>query len=222
MTHCLKTLAVSFGLTASVAAAPVMAEVRLTLGNCLDTHVVDGKERNLGPGAELVLANGVHQLVVDCTVSVGRSEDETFPETSEALVVRFDASDSALTLAAPTIRSRQQLEAFNRSRDLRLQTAGGDEVGYQVAVLEKEGFQVFRDYLREVEVFNRSSSPAATSGFRAPAVAGAATDVKASAGQPSGAAAPDQELVNQMLRYWYLKADPKTRNEWKNWILSSE
>ena len=93
-------------------------------------------------------------------------------------------------------------------------------MNYHVDVLEKEGFQVFRDYPGELEAFNRNSSPAAIR-MQLPGLADADTDTAGPSPKAGDQGAPDQETVRQMLRYWYLQADKQTRKEWKNWIQSS-
>lgn len=218
----LKVIFISFCLFVALLPVQVVAEVTLTLDSCLQTHVVNGKGRAVAPGDSLTLANGSHQLVVDCTANIGRSDDDAFPETSDTFVVLFEAEDVELTLSTPAIGTRRNMESFNRQRDFSLVDGAGTSVSYQVDVLEKEGFQVFRDYAEELEAFNRTSSAAATS-LHVPGMAIAARDGdgKDSGPRMAGQGTPDQETVRQMLRYWYLQADKETRNEWKNWIQSS-
>ena len=200
---------------------PASAEVALTLGTCLQAHVVNGEERAAGAGDTLSMANGTQQLVVDCTANLGRSDDDTFPETSDVFVLLFKASDTRLELLAPAMQSRRDMQAFNRTKRFRLVTDAGTPVQYQVDVLEKEGFQVFRDYRRELATFNRTESPAALL-TRLPGTTATGTNSSTPAPQAGGQGHSDQETVRQMLRYWYLQADTETRNEWKNWIESSQ
>ncbi|MGM0952963.1 MAG: DUF2057 family protein [Pseudomonadota bacterium] len=209
-------LYLSIGLLSTQA----FADVTLTLGSCLQAHAVNGQEKQLAPGDSLTLTNGSHQLVVDCTVNVGRSDDDAFPETSDAFVLLFDARDTELTLSAPAIGTDPQMERFNRQGNFRLVSDGGTPVSYQADVLEKEGFQVFRDYVDELEAFNRTDSSAALR-RHAPGSSGVVRDGTEPVSQAGGPDAPDQETVRQMLHYWYLQADTETRNEWKNWIQSS-
>ena len=216
----MKAIATSIFLSAALLSVQASAEVTLTLGDCLQTRVVDGIEKKATAGSSLTLSNGVHQLVVDCEVVQGGRNEDFFIETTDAFVLRFEAENADLTLSVPTISNSSQLESFNKSRDFRLVNSSGETVRYQADVLEKAGFQVFRDYAREVELFNRSSSPAAFK-FRTPGFAEAVSDVGEGQKKVSEQDAPDQEMVNQMLRYWYLKGDRKTRSEWKNWINSS-
>ncbi|NVD35998.1 DUF2057 domain-containing protein [Marinobacter lutaoensis] len=201
--------------------AQVNADVRLTLGPCVQTHVVNGDEKNAVSGESLTLANGTQQLVVDCEAMLGRSDDDAFPESSETFVLLFDAADAVLTLSAPRLQTRQQMAAFNQQKDFRLVNAEGEALSYQIGVLEKEGFQVFRDYLDELEAFNRTPAPAALR-MQLPGASAAAGNVTDAVPHVGEQGAPDQETVRQMLRYWYLQADRETREEWKNWIQSSK
>ncbi|SFJ38206.1 hypothetical protein SAMN05216429_102159 [Marinobacter persicus] len=210
-------LCLSIGLFSSQA----LADVTLTLDSCLQAHALNGQEKELAAGESLTLANGTHQLVVDCTANLGRSEDDTFPETSDAFVLLFEARDAELTLSAPVINTETQMERFNRQGNFRLVSSDGAAVSYQTDVLKKEGFQVFRDYPEELEAFNRTDSPAALRPY-APGLPAAVSNGAGPATHAGDAGAPDQETVRQMLRYWYLQADRETRNEWKNWIESSQ
>lgn len=216
----MKLITTSIFLSAALLSVQASAEVTLTLGDCIQTRVVDTSEKNVTAGSSLALSNGVHQLVVDCTVALGDWNEDSYLETTDAFVLRFDAENTDLTLTAPTISNSQQLESFNRKGDFRLVAASGEAVKYQADVLKKEGFQVFRDYAREVEVFNRSSSPAAIRS-RNPVFFEAASEAGEGSLDVSDQVTPDQEMVSQMLRYWYLKGDKKTQSEWKNWINSS-
>lgn len=217
----MKIIASSIVLSAALFSVQVSAGVTVNLGECIQTHVVDGSEQQSSAGQSIELTNGSHQMVVSCRVTLGRSDDDSFPEVSDAFVLQFTAADTELTLSAPTIRSRRQLERLNSEGDFRLVDPSGQTVQTQADVLKKEGFQVFRDYAEELEAFNRSSAPA-TFGPRPTDLTGSAKDGNQSEQQFGAADTPDQEMVRQMLRYWYLKADMKTRNEFRSWMGSSD
>jgi len=214
----LKAIVAPSFLLALLFSVQAPAEVTLALGPCVQAHVVNGEEKTALPDSSLTLTNGTQQLVVDCTAMLGRSNDDAFPETGEAFVLLFEAANTELTLSAPHIQTRRQMTAFNRQKDFRLTNAAGTPVNYHVDVLEKEGFQVFRDYPGELEAFNRISSPAAIR-MQLPGLAD--TDTEGPSPKAGGQGAQDQETVRQMLRYWYWQADKKTRKEWKSWIQSS-
>ncbi|BFN12918.1 hypothetical protein MspRI1_09290 [Marinobacter sp. RI1] len=189
---------------------PALAEVQLTLGACVNVQAVQESEQTASSGQSLTLADGTQQLVVECTTEIGREE---VLESSDAFVVRFEAADTALALSAPEIESRNQMDAFNQQGNWKLTDRQGREVAFTADVLEKEGFQLVRDYARELAAYNRSGAEAAVA---APGLItnqdGLLLDSHVD---------PDQEMVSRMLRYWYLKADEQTRKEWDSWVDSS-
>ncbi|WP_223268815.1 YccT family protein [Marinobacter nauticus] len=197
-------------LLAALIPLPALAEVQLTLGACVNVQAVQDSEQTAGSGQSLTLADGTQQLVVECTTEIGREE---VLETSDAFVVRFEAADTALALSAPEIESRNQMDAFNQQGNWQLTDRQGREVAFTADVLEKEGFQLVRDYARELAAYNRSGAKAAVA---APGLItnqdGLLLDSHVD---------PDQEMVSRMLRYWYLKADEQTRKEWDSWVDSS-
>ena len=197
-------------LLAALMPLPALAEVQLTLGACVNVQAVQDSEQTAGSGQSLTLADGTQQLVVECTTEIGREE---VLETSDAFVVRFEAADTALALSAPEIESRNQMDAFNQQGNWQLTDRQGREVAFTADVLEKEGFQLVRDYARELAAYNRSGAEAAVA---APGLItnqdGLLLDSHVD---------PDQEMVSRMLRYWYLKADEQTRKEWDSWVDSS-
>ena len=147
---------------------------------------------------------------MECTTEIGREE---VLETSDAFVVRFEAADTALALSAPEIESRNQMDAFNQQGNWQLTDRQGREVAFTADVLEKEGFQLVRDYARELAAYNRSGARAAV------AAQGLITNQDGLL--LDSHVDPDQEMVSRMLRYWYLKADEQTRKEWDSWVDSS-
>ncbi len=99
------------GLMIALMPLPVLAEVQLTLGPCVGVKAVQGTEQTASSGQALILANGTRQLVVECSTEIGREE---VLETSDAFVVRFDAADTELTLSAPAMDSRIEMDRFNQ------------------------------------------------------------------------------------------------------------
>lgn len=195
---------------------PVLAEVQLTLGPCVKVQAVQGSEQTASAGQVMTLADGTAQLVVECTTEIGREE---VLETSDAFVVRFNAADTELTLSTPEIDSRNEMDSFNQQGDWQLTDSQGERVAFTAGVLRKEGFQLVRDYARELAAYNRSGAAAAVT---APAAtAGPAPLTNQEGLLLDSHVDPDQEMVSRMLRYWYLKADEQTRKEWDSWVDSS-
>lgn len=189
---------------------PVLAEVQLTLGPCVNVQAVQGSEQTASAGQALTLADGTTQMVVECSTEIGR--EETL-ETSDAFVLRFDAENAGLTLSAPEIDTRTEMDSFNQQGDWQLTDSQGQPVAFTADVLKKEGFQLVRDYARELAAYNRSGAAAAV------AAPGLITNQERLL--LDSHVDPDQEMVSRMLRYWYLKADEQTRKEWDSWVDSS-
>ncbi|GGC63209.1 hypothetical protein GCM10011362_09510 [Marinobacter halophilus] len=194
-----------------------VAGTELNLGACVSVQAVNGSEQRASSGQSLKLDDGTQQLVVECTAEIGR---EAILEASNAFVLVFTEESTELTLSAPEIRSRRDMDAFNRQGNWTLVDGKGRPVDFTSDILEKEGFQLVRDYPRELEAYNRSGAVAAVTA-RAETVGTELTSNQEGLLLDSQAD-PDQEMVSRMLRYWYLKADEKTRKEWDSWIDSSE
>lgn len=192
------------------------AEIELSLGPCVSVQAVNGSEQRASSGHTLTLANGSRQLVIECTAELGR---EATLETSDAFVLLFTEENAELTLSAPEIRTSRDMASFNRQGNWNLVDGEGRPVAFTSDVLEKEGFQLVRDYPRELEVYNRSGAVAAVAA-RAETV-GTELTLNQEGLLLDSQADPDQEMVSRMLRYWYLKADKKTRKEWDSWVDSS-
>ncbi|MFO8140880.1 MAG: DUF2057 domain-containing protein [Marinobacter sp.] len=203
-------------LLAALLPLSAWAEIELSLGPCVSVQAVNGSEQSASSGQTLTLANGSRQLVVECTAELGR--DATL-ETSDAFVLRFAAENTELTLSAPEIRSSRDMASFNRQGNWNLADGEGRPAAFTSDVLEKEGFQLVRDYPRELEAYNRSGAVAAVAA-RAETV-GTELTLNQEGLLLDSQADPDQEMVSRMLRYWYLKADKKTRKEWDSWVDSS-
>lgn len=195
---------------------PVLAEVQLTLGPCVGVKAVQGTAQTASSGQALTLANGTRQLLVECTTEIGR---DAMLETSDAFVVLFDAADTELTLSAPDMDSRNEMDRFNQQGNWQLTDGQNRAVAFTTDVLEKEGFQLVRDYARELAAYNRSGAEAAMTASAASA--GLAPLINQEGMLLDSQTDPDQEMVSRMLRYWYLKADEKTRKEWASWVDSS-
>ena len=195
---------------------PALAEVQLTLGPCVSVQAVQGSEQTASSGQSLTLANGTQQLVVECTTEIGREE---IRETSDAFVVRVSAEDTELKLSAPGIDTRHEMANFNQQGSWQLIDDQGRAVAFTADVLEKEGFQLVRDYPQELAAYNRSGAIAAVA-VRAKTT-GAELQMNPEGSLLDPQADPDQEMVSRMLRYWYLKADEQTRKEWDRWVDSS-
>ena len=149
----------------------------------------------------------------------------------------------------PPIKSAYELKQFNDQPDFRILNSAGNAIQIHWDRLVKEGWQIGRDYEKELAVFNATDSPAAvkpmeTDAYRdSPQGAGTVQTVEpphtanqkddtispGAPARPPVTALPQtrqvtptpsdaSNLAEQMLKYWYLQADEKTRERFKAWI----
>ncbi|MFC4260688.1 DUF2057 family protein [Marinobacter lacisalsi] len=198
----------------------VQAEVTLHLGEGVRIHAVDGKSYSnqelLSGRPRLTLDDGVHQIVVDYQVEVGRGNDDGVIDHSSAFVILFNAEDKALTLSAPPVSTRRELASFNDNPGWILHDDIGKDHEFHMDVLDISGFQLVRDYEEELSEFNKSQSKAALRRVNADISESEAVTESLPQVQSSN----DQVMVRKMLRYWYMKADDQTKSEMKRWINS--
>ena len=81
--------------------------------------------------------------------------------SSDVFVVTFNTGNTRLNMQPWNIKKTTQLEDFNQHPKIVLTDSRGKTITHQIDKLEKEGFQLMRDYAQELAAFNQSDSPAA-------------------------------------------------------------
>ncbi len=143
---------------------PVTADTKLHLDEDIFLIAVNGKKvdksHDLYRKNPLTLSNGVNQLLVQFNAEIEIDDDLRYQRT-EASVLVFESKDQVLKLDAPQISNEAELEAFNKDPSWALSGEGAKEASLKVALLEKDGVQIGRDFERELELFNETQSTAA-------------------------------------------------------------
>ncbi len=221
----------SFFMVASVSAAGSKAEqATLQLPAKSELLVLDGTNaRDLDFKVEankpIPLTDERHQIVFQLSDVVTNGGDRT-RFTSKPFVLTFHpAVGKQYTIDTPELRNMRQAEAINDdpTSKISLKDAKGEAVPFKFAILPSKGIQLGRNYAADVQKFNRSDSPAAASEFSGLGVFAEQTTGFANATQNEeiyGSAAnknDDANMSASMLRYWFEKADPKTRKAFVNW-----
>ncbi|MBV0932861.1 YccT family protein [Marinobacterium weihaiense] len=217
-----KTLINTVLTTTLLAATSAAAEVVVVPETGVEIMAVNGvaieSDSFFSNTARLELENGKHQVVVEYLAEIEDSADDFLLERSDTFVLLFEAKDVQLNIAAPQIDSHYDLKAFNRDPQWQLKTAAGQTVAYQVDTLEKEGFQLGRDYAEELQRFNQTAAKAAlpslthaTHSFATEVAPATAADIQST----------DQKMAGEMLQFWYERADENTRDKFKSWIKTS-
>jgi len=222
-----KILCVS--LLSSVLAAPfAYADVKIGFEDGVSVLAYNGKEvrsNSFLEGTEfLKVENGLHQLLVQYTAEIKSSADDHELETTDTFVLLFEANDAQLMLGAPELKSVSAVEEFNKSGQWHLKQSDGKSVAVKSSVLKKEGFQLSRDYERELRDFNATGANAALPYMPKPVVSAdmskpvAASYSSNTVQSKSQSEAPQVNMPEQMLKFWYNQADQETRERFKKWI----
>lgn len=202
----------------------LVADVKVQFEEGISVLALNGKEvthDSLFSGTDSVKLNdGLNQLLVQYTAELRKSADDFELENTDSFVLLFDAKNTALILKAPLIRNEDDVDAFNRSGDWRLLNASGVAQAIKISPLKKDGFQLSRDYERELKDFNLTDAVAALPYERVVGLADASPlpAAKSQSGNKDKANSSELNMPEKMLRYWYNQADSETRKRFKKWI----
>lgn len=194
------------------------AGVSLNLPKNVNIVAENGKKIKIVKKASL--PDGENQIVIQFQGEVGLKRNDTDFLTSDAFVIRFNASNQELELVIPHIGRRLEFDIWNKDPDIRILDKADREINFKFARLKKNGFQVFRDYDVELQAFNQTGSPAAMPSLvnRQPAVpvySAPAFNSGTTGYQPQG---NNSGMVEHMLEYWYQQADEATRERFRQRI----
>lgn len=218
-----KTLSALFVLLLGFSSS-LIAGVQVQFEEGISVLALNGKEatnESHFSGTDFVeLNDGLNQLLVQYTAELKKSADDFELETTDSFVLLFDAKNVSLVLKAPLIRNEDDVDAFNRSGDWRLLDAAGDARTVKVSPLRKDGFQLSRDYERELEDFNLTGAAAALPYEKVVGLADKSPlpAVTSQPGNTKRSKSSELNMPEKMLRYWYNQADSETRKRFKKWI----
>lgn len=202
---------------------PALAAPVLQLPEQIKVILINGTKPANTQNIEL--NNERNQLVFRFEGELGHSFDDKERVYSDVFVVLFSAEGKTLKLNIPKIRNEIQLKKFNQDPDIKIVSQTNNDIPYAIDKLEKDGFQVFRDYQQELKDFNESSSSAAihldikedSAGHQ-----GINKEIENSKKQRQITSYNETEtaptLAEEMLKYWYQQADKKTKERFKQWI----
>ncbi|WP_295891967.1 DUF2057 family protein [uncultured Vibrio sp.] len=207
----MKTFSCTCALVLSQAA---LADVTIQVPDTVDLLVANGEKPELSGGffsssKTLTLPDGENQIAFRYTVNFDKSNDRITVE-GDTVIAKFNAQDAELTFDLPSYRNEREAKAQIKDLEWALIDQTEQAVDVQQDKLMKEGMQIGRDYLREVEDYNRAG------GIAAVAVAGAVMPVTLPAQLPESSASSD--TAEEMLHFWYDKADEETKARFKAYV----
>ncbi|GAD79614.1 DUF2057 family protein [Vibrio ezurae] len=222
--------------------APVLADVKIALPEHVDLLLVNGAEPNVDGGffsssSTAVLPDGENQIVFryEPTFKKGQEFEKM---SSDVIVAKFTAKDQQLTFQFPKYRNLREARQFDKHPDWALIDKSGNKVAYAQDKLIHHGVQFGRDYQAEVMKFNTTGSAAAIETNSALAYA-AVTAAQAAGTEvavvPVSPSATDNAASNnsantsanattaeEMLMFWYNKADDATKARFKAYVNSQK
>ncbi len=186
---------------------PAVADTKLYLAEDIILIAVNGEKISKGHALHrknpVTLNNGVNQLLVQFNAGIDENDDDDTGlryQRTEASVIVFDSTDQTLTLQAPQVNSESDLDDFNKHPNWVIQSKEGKSIPLEVAVLERDGVQIGRDFERELEKFNETKSSAALNYLaRGPIVINTINSIPNT--QLSGSANTDASVIKRSNEY---------------------
>lgn len=130
----------------------------LTTPKGLEVLLINGEK----PAAHspLKLIDGEQQVVFRYSVNY-RQQGQRIRFNSNVIIVKFNAIDQQYTIKLPKINSKQSAQQFNKKAQLSIVNALDESITFAHDTLQKTGFQIGRNIVQEMEVYNQSSQIAA-------------------------------------------------------------
>ncbi|MGF1754832.1 DUF2057 family protein [Vibrio makurazakiensis] len=154
----------------------------------------------------LELPDGQNQIVFRYTANFDTSTERT-SVASHPIIAKFNSTDSTLDFTLPNFRDKRDAEKKVHSVEWVLTDDSGEKIALAQEPLIKGGMQIGRDFERESVDYNRAGGIAALEGKQVHAVTLPAIKMKDA-----------QNNAEEMLHFWYEKADEKTKARFKEFV----
>ena len=192
----------------------VMADIKFSVSPGVSLIVINGIEVESSSffhnNNTLTLPNGINQILVQYSVEIKKSGSLEV-ETTDPHVLVFNEKDKDISLLVPDIKRFSEFRKFNESKSWTLKDSTGRSIEYLSKPLIKEGFQINRDYERELQKLNES-------GDEVSIATGTSSVGFTHYLNESNKKSNLNNLPETLLQYWYLKADIETRKRFKSWV----
>ena len=214
----MKLRAIALGLAVLTASGSSMAGMVNASSN-LSVLAVDGQKASKSLLKNTTSFNAeagqTHQAVVRLSEVLGSANNQELFESSP-IIVTFQGNSQDLQITAPTIRSKDDAEKFNKAPSITVTTKSGQAVDAKVDVLKQEGLFPTANVVSDLAEYNASNAPAAVAAFaagNAAAMPGVAS-TKASKGK---IVVQGENVAEHQLQYWFQQADKETQTRFLNW-----
>ncbi|ELE2039658.1 DUF2057 domain-containing protein [Vibrio vulnificus] len=193
------------------------AAVTLHVPDDVTLFVANGQKAKLSgslfaSSKTIELPNGENQIVFQYEPYFSQGNDRIGVE-SNVIIVKFSANDTDLNFELPKYRDHRIAEQEIKQMQWQLVDEQGAAVTKSEDKLVKSGMQIGRDYAREAADYNQTGGIAAigtavsVATIKTEPVANVETKVKAG-----------DNTAEEMLHFWYDKADEATKARFKAYI----
>lgn len=188
------------------------ASVELQIPKQVDILLVNGEKPDLSDGffsskESLTLPNGENQILFTYKPYFDQGKDRSILE-SNATIGTFTAADTKLEFVLPSYRNEQ--EGMRKIKDLQwgLNDINGKAIEVKQDTLTKDGIQFGRNFQDEMTKYNHNGGSAA--------ITISASLMTQQTPNQSIDVAPN--TAEEMLHFWYQKADIETQKRFKLYI----
>lgn len=197
-----------FAATALISSA-AFADVTLSIPDTINVLVVNDASPKLEGGffsasKTLTLPDGENQILFQYQPYFDQGNDRVILE-SDPLVGTFNASNTKLEFALPKYRNENQARKQISHVEWSLVDESGNMLETKQDKLVKDGFQLGRNHQIELAEYNRQGGVAALSTVAA----------TAAVATPAPTTQVDSNTAEEMLHFWYNKADAETQARFK-------
>ena len=215
----MKTLQ-SIALLSTIIVAPhVLADVTIEVPSSVDILAVNEAKPDLDGSLfsshkTLTVPDGQNQIVFQYQLAFDKGNDREFVD-SDAIIATFSATDTALTFDMPKFRNTADAKKGLDNLDWKLVDENQDAISVKQDKLVKDGMQIGRKFPQEAKEYNKKGGVAAlTMATAAGATAAVVQPVTLPAKIDSNAA----NTAEEMLYFWYDKADAETKQKFKEFV----
>ncbi|TOY94777.1 DUF2057 family protein [Vibrio fluvialis] len=193
---------------AIVFSASAAATVTLDVPDTIDLLVVNSGKPNTSGGffassKKVEMEDGQQQIVFRYHPYFTQGNDRIGVE-SDVVIAKFNAADQSISFDMPEFRNAADAERSIKSMEWTLRDQQGTAIEMKQDRMIKEGMQIGRDYKQETLEYNMTGGPAAiTTQYVKPTSANGSTS---------------DTTAEEMLHFWYGKADAQTKARFKQYV----
>ncbi|EEY99808.1 DUF2057 family protein [Vibrio mimicus] len=193
-------------------AASASAKVTMDIPDTIDLLVVNGGSPKMSGGffdatKKLELEDGEQQIVFRYSPYFSQGNDRIIIE-SDVVIATFNAANQELTFDMPKYRDAPQATKAIKNMQWQLIDQQGKAVNLRQDRLVKEGLQIGRNFEFETAEYNKKGGVAALTASVAvqPVLQAEMSNATATA------------AAEEMLHFWYNKADEETKARFKAFV----